>query len=359
MMTLEEYKKATVARRTDYYYCGAALLIIALFAYAVPFGLLELLKPYQPDRIEASAQWFLERNFIPSRGLLLLIVFLVPLPIVLVLAFPTIAGLRFCFRQLEYQRPRCPHCNAPPGGLVVLTGNCLHCGKPVVQLPDETPTAPIGAEHACSGETAPPTHRLLTVEEFNAAVHLRHRLEHRYCRLRCPHCQANLLKKRSQNVVATRACPECRTTLLQDPEGRFLPASYQVEPPRLSVAAFKAFGATYRGWCLLGAIALPGLAVTPAFLVLSYEALLQRTLNSRTLASLVLIVLVFAALALGGWLAIGVGRFADLRLRGKLYLDCPHCGRSLLQFSGIVIATRRCCFCGRRALAEEQELNAA
>ena len=70
----------------------------------------------------------------------------------------------------------------------------------------------------------------------------------------------------------------------------------------------------------------------------------------------IFVVLLFAAATLGVGLAGWVCCLADRHIRRKLQLYCPHCGQSLYDPSGVVIATRRCYHCGRRALAEEGEL---
>jgi hypothetical protein len=90
------------------------------------------------------------------------------------------------------------------------------------------------------------------------------------------------------------------------------------------------------------------LGVVPWILVAWWEAPLRRLLGSSGLE-----VVSVAAPVLGLSLVIWVAWLADRRSRRRLRLDCPHCGRSLLHPSRVVIATRRCYHCGRRALAEE------
>jgi hypothetical protein len=69
----------------------------------------------------------------------------------------------------------------------------------------------------------------------------------------------------------------------------------------------------------------------------------------------------FSALEIGVcvltlFLVCGGLRLTDRHFRRKWHMDCPHCGRPLLPpRQGVVIATRRCCHCGRRALAGEGE----
>lgn len=348
MVTLEQYKEAVAAARRPELYASVAKLVVLLVGlYGVPLGLMSLLSPYSDACVEAGAQWIVLHDLGPEQTKLigLLSLLLIALLVGLVLAVPVIGLLRLIDRgRRQDRRLFCPHCNAPLGWLVMVTGNCPRCGGRALDVPEEG-TAAEGA--------GGPGHHLLTVDEFNAAVRNRLRLkdpEHRDPRVKCPRCQAELAGRRFQ-VVATRRCPRCEAPVLEDPDTTPPASGPHPEQPRPSPAVFRAGSESYRRWCLFGGMSLACLAFTPLFLVLCGETPLRPLLGETGVA-----VLAFAALLLGACLALRVSWLAERRLRRKFHLDCPHCGQSLYHPSGVVLAARRCYHCGRRALAEEEEL---
>src|SRR5439155_10025087 len=106
---------------------------------------------------------------------------------------------------------------------------------------------------------------------------------------------------------------------------------------------------SYIRWTLVGILVLiPAAGVLFCLLVASLEEPLTRLVGNAGFGA-VAFATFFVGLAFGCWAA---GRI-DQSIRRKWHLNCPHCGGSLVHPSGIVIATRRCPHCGRRALADE------
>jgi hypothetical protein len=350
MVTLEQYKQAAAARDRRASYALTVLLVcfFALLAGGpLVFGL--LLRSYGDAWTEACVQWVVRNDLGPDQTKLigLLTVLLISLPAGLVLAFPVVGVLRWIEYGIRQDRRLvCPHCDTPLGYLVKVTGNCPRCGGRALDLPDRTPAAGSGGQDQ----------RLLTVEEFNAAVRNRLRLgdpKHRDPRLRCPRCQAELAGGRFQ-VVATRKCPRCEAPVLEDPDATPPAGGLPPGQLRLSLVGFRAAHRKYPRWSLFGGLLLVCLASVPLVVVVGWEAPLERLLGEIGVG-----VLVLAALLLTWALVAWVGSLAERRVRRTLHLNCPHCHRSLYHPSGIVIATRRCPHCGRRALAEEGEPAAA
>jgi hypothetical protein len=345
MVTLEQYKEAAAAARPRELYAAVAKLVVVLVGvYAVPLGLMSLIRPYSQALIDTCVHWIVlhDLSYGQTKLIGLLSLLLIALPVGLVLGLPVIGLWRLIDRgRRQDRRLFCPHCDARLGWLVTVTGNCQRCGRRALDVP-EGGTAAGG-----------PGHQLLTVEEFNAAVRNRLRCkdpEHRDPRVKCPWCQAELVGRRFQ-VVATRKCPRCEAPVLEDPDNTPPASGPHPEQPRPSLAVFRAGSESYRRWCLFGGMSLACLAFAPLFLVLCGETPLRPLLGETGVA-----VLAFAALLLGACLALRVSWLAERRLRRKFHLDCPHCGQSLYHPSGVVLATRRCYHCGRRALAEEEEL---
>jgi hypothetical protein len=345
MVTLEQYRAAAAARDRRTLYSTAVLLafFVALLV-AAPLGFGLLVRPYADAWNQAGAEWILRHDlsFGQTKVIGLLAVVLIAVPAGLVLALPLLGVLRLIERGSRADRRLfCPRCAAPLGYLVTVTGNCQQCGGRALDVPEGT-TAAAGQDQ----------HRL-TVEEFNAAVRaplLRGVPKHRDPRLRCPRCHAGLAERRWQ-VVATRKCPRCDGPVLEDPEATPPAGGAHPGDPRRSLADFRASYSAYGRWSLCRWLVLTSLAVVPWALVAWWETPLRRLLGSSGLE-----VLSFAAPVLVLSLAFWIAWLADRRSRRKLRLDCPHCGRSLMHPSRVVIATRRCYHCGRRALAEEAQM---
>src|SRR5438132_362663 len=232
MVTLEQYKEATCARRRRVYSALTALLVVLLIsAYAIPLSLALLLRPYEHRGVEACAQWVIQQGIGPTLTLLigLLATFAVSLIIGLPLALPAIGMLQRLDRDTRRDRRLfCPHSDARLGCLATVTGNCQRCGAQALDIPQKDTTA------------ADQHHRLLTVEEFNAAIRNRLNLKdpkQRDPRLRCPSCQADLTGKRSQ-IVATRHCPPCEAPVLEDPEDSPVSAGSASNQPVQLMSAF-------------------------------------------------------------------------------------------------------------------------
>jgi hypothetical protein len=346
MVTVEEYKQiAAVARRRGWYYLPVMLFIMVVGIYGVPIGLMLLIRPFRDAYIEACAQWVVPNGIGPRLTLLLAV--LLGVAISLLLALPVLSAWRLCLRfvrqdrRLQDRRLFCPHCHRRLSDLVSLTGNCHHCGKRALAV-----------AVAIAGESQGLGQQLLTVEDFNGAVRNRRmgrdpqRLDPR---LKCPQCQADLMGRHSQ-IVATRKCPHCEATVLEDPDNTPPVRCPHPEQRQVSIAVFRADREVYGRRGLFTAILCVCLAFVPALLLALWEAPLERYLGETGAG-----VLVLAVLILGCCLAAWVGWLAERRLRRQLHLDCPHCGQSLFAKALIAIATHRCYHCGRRALAEEGE----
>jgi hypothetical protein len=351
MVTLEQYREAAAGRdRRAWYALTVLLVFFVAFSVAVPLGFGPLLRPYGDAWTEACAQWVVLHDLGAEQTKLigLLAVLLITLPLGFLLALPLLGVWRLIQRGTPKDRRLfCPHCDAPLGYLVTVTGNCPRCGRRALDVPERDPAAAGPGGH---------DQRLITVEEFNAAVRNRLRLgdpKHRDPRLRCPRCQAELVGGRFQ-VVATRKCPRCEAPVLEDPDNS--PPHGGVSPgqPRLPMAGFRVAHRAYARRSLFGGMLLVGLAFLPLVAVVCWEAPLGRLLG-ETGAGVLLVAALFVGWALFAW----AGSLAERRLRRNLHLNCPHCDQSLYHPSGIVIATRRCPHCGRRALAEEEELATA
>ncbi|HMC90434.1 MAG TPA: hypothetical protein VKI17_12850 [Gemmataceae bacterium] len=345
MVTLEQYKEATCARRRrDYSALTALLVVLLISAYAIPLSLALLLRPYEHRGVEACAQWVIQQGIGPTLTLLigLLATFAVSLIIGLPLALPAIGMLQRLDRDTRRDRRLfCPHCDARLGCLATVTGNCQRCGAQALDIPQKDTTA------------ADQHHRLLTVEEFNAAIRNRLNLKdpkQRDPRLRCPSCQADLTGKRSQ-IVATRQCPRCEAPVLEDPENTPLSAGSHSNQRLRVLSDFRVAHSAYCRWSLFGGMLLVCLACVPGLVAVSWETPLRRLLGPVGSG-----VLLFLACVVGAGLVAGAGWLINRRVHRSLRLDCPHCSRSLFETSGIVIATRRCHHCGRRALVEEDTI---
>jgi hypothetical protein len=346
MVTLEQYQEAILAHRRQAYAWFALLLIFLIAAYTAPLILARLLHPYEPAAIEACAQWIVQQGIGPKMTLPigLLVTLLIGLVIGLPLALPVIGVLQWinCKTRRD-RRLFCPHCDALLRNLAMVTGNCQHCGGRALELQEA-----VGAQQVERQEW---DKRLLTVDEFNAAVRDRLHLKdpnQRDPRLKCPRCQADLMGKRVQ-VVATRTCPRCQAPVLEDPE-----STLQSDQRLLTLPDFRLAHSAYGRWSLFGGILLVCLAFVPGFVAICWEAPLRRLLGSA--GSGVLLLLAFIV---GAYLVARAGWSVNRRVHRRLHLDCPHCGRSLFHPSGIVIGTRRCHHCGRRALDEEDNLLAS
>src|SRR5262249_35092391 len=138
------------------------------------------------------------------------------------------------------------------------------------------------------------------------------------------------------------------TPILEDPETSSPTAAPQPETRRLSVAEFRTAHAAYGRRSLCGGLLVLCLVWVPVFLVGCWETPLHELLGSPAFE-----VLLVAALILGACLALVAAAGGARLLRRQLHINCPHCGESLFHPTGIVIATRRCHHCGRRALDEE------
>jgi hypothetical protein len=351
MVTLEQYKQAAAARDRRGCYASAVLLVsLVTFLLGPPLVLGLLLRPYGDAWVEACAQWVVRHDISPDQIKLIGLLAVLPIAVAggLVLALPICGVWRLIQRgNPPDRRLLCPHCGALLGYLVAVTGNCPSCGGHALDIPERDPatTGPGGRDQ-----------RLLTVEEFNAAVRNRFRPgdpKHPDPRLRCPRCQEDLVRRRFQ-VVATRKCPRCEAPVLEDPD---TPTPAGSPPPaqvRLSLAGFRAAHPVYVRRSLLVGVLLLCLVFVPAILVACWPAPLQRFLGETGP-----LVLGFGVFLLGWSLLASVATLIEYRLRRKLHLNCPHCDQSLYSPGGIVIATRRCPHCGRRALAEEGEPAAA
>jgi hypothetical protein len=350
MVTLEEYKEAAAAARRRANYAGIALAAVLLVSvYAAPLGLALLAKPYLDASIEPCAQWVvrhgIDPDLIPLLGLL--VALLVGLPVGLLLALPFGAVWRLILRDARRDRRLlCRHCDAGLGRLAVVTGNCQGCGRRALDLPDE-------ATAAVAGDIQGADHQLLTVEEFKAAVRDRRMgrdPKRRDPRLRCPRCQADLMGRRF--LPATRKCPCCEAPILEDPDNTPPAGGLHREQRRLSLAEYRAASEAYLRFTFFPGVVAPVSCLAAVFLVLASKPLLRRLLGPTGFDAVEIAVYV-----LGLFLVCGGLWLTDRRFRRKWHMECPHCGRPLLPpRQGVVIATRRCYHCGRRALAEEGEL---
>ncbi|HKB36633.1 MAG TPA: hypothetical protein VKD72_09280 [Gemmataceae bacterium] len=339
MISLEQYKEAQAAclRRTRW-------LLVVLFVFqvvfmlAIPAALASLLRPYQDAAIEACAQWVVRNDVSP--GLILLIALLISVPIGVVLALPVVGVYRVIDRRTRQDRRLfCPHCDARLGYLATVTGNCHGCGEPVLDLPEAGPEDVRGTDD-----------HLLTIEEYAAAMRDRFKRDPkvRDPRLSCPRCRASLAA-RPFLIMATRKCPGCQATVLEDPENTPPTGDPQPERRRLSLTGFRAVHRAYGRWGLFGGLLLALLVWAPG----SAAAVWLLTPLERVLDSVCVGFLALPLILLGAGLVLGVASLADRFVRRKLCVNCPHCGQSLHHPSGVVIATRRCWHCGRRALTEE------
>jgi transcription elongation factor Elf1 len=345
MITLEQYKEAQAAclRRT----LALRVLAVSLFVvtYAIPMALAAVLRPYQDAAVEACAQWVVRNDVSP--GLILPIVLLGAVLVGVVLALPVAGVYRVIDRRTRQDRRLfCPHCDARLGNLttvtgylVTVTGNCPRCGERVLDLPEESTAAPGPDDH------------LLTIEEYAAAMRDRFKRDpkDRDPRLSCPRCRASLAARHFL-TVATRKCLGCQATVLEDPENTSPTGVSHPERQRLSLAGFRAVHRAYGRWGLFGGLLLAFLVWAPG----SVAAVWLLTPLERVLDSVCVGFLALPLILLGAGLVFGVASLADRGVRRKLHVNCPHCGRSLHHPSGVVIATRRCWHCGRRALAEEE-----
>lgn len=177
-------------------------------------------------------------------------------------------------------------------------------------------------------------------------------------RIICAQCKAPLFENRYW-VVATRQCTRCKNSILADPEpatpaepgdtgvGEY-PKDSSIPRPMQSPAAFRAASISYFRWnvsFLFLVFVAPVVGV--ALIFPRYEKPLRQMLG-ETAATALFISALILAICLGGLM----GWFIDSRLRRKYHLDCPHCGKHLERFRGLVLSTRRCVHCGKRALAE-------
>jgi hypothetical protein len=340
MVTLEEYKEAHSARLRRDRYALAALLIIFGAFYVAFLSLGLWMRSSEDAWIEACAQWVVGHGI--GSGLTLAVGLLIALATGLLLALPVVGVLRLIDRGTRQDgRLFCPHCHAALRSLATVTGNCQRCGERALDLPEGNTEAGSIPKH---------DHRLLTVEGLSAAIRDRFKRpdpKDRDPRLTCPWCQAELAARRFW-VIATRKCPRCETPILEDPEDTPPTGDPHPEQRRLSLPVFRRAHLAYGRWALFGGMLLAGLVWAPGFVVAGWLAPLESLLGSVCVGFLAL-----PLILLGAGLVLGVAYLADRLVRRKLRMDCPHCGRWLYHPSGIVVATRRCCHCGRRALAEE------
>ncbi len=163
-------------------------------------------------------------------------------------------------------------------------------------------------------------------------------------RLVCPHCNAFL----NTLTMLTGNCCRCGGQALDisTPKAGAADSTHS-GTRRLPLAKYRALNSAYFRWALLGAvILLPCFAIAVYCLLTAVENPLVRLVGNVGFGT-VAFAMCILALCLGVW----VGSVADRRFRRTWHLDCPHCGKSLAHASGIVIATRRCHHCGRRALS--------
>jgi Zn-finger nucleic acid-binding protein len=355
MLSFQEYKDAEAAQFPRQWRGVWAMGFVLFFGiYVVPLGFVWLFRPDREEYIQAFAEWIVSHGVAPRHTLPIALLIIVPIG--LVLAIPSVLVLEVIHR---YMRPNgrllCPRCNGPLNSFTAVTGNCPQCGGRAVDNPeadraDEHSSRP--ASPAGDGELV---FRVVTIEEFDVASRNRRLLrdpKQLDPRLKCPQCQADLYSRRSY-ILATRRCPRCATPVLEDPENHLPADDSSTEDRRTSLAHFRMYHAAYCRWvsfgCYLLLLALVLLWV-PHSLVACWKGPLQRMVGLSGVE-----VLDCAALPLFACVAITMVWLVHRRLLRKLHMGCPHCGRSLFHNRGIVIATRRCYHCGRRAVAEPLE----
>jgi hypothetical protein len=334
MVTIQQYQVAVRAnRRWDYCILAAT---VYMFAVMIIGGM--LLGSFGEAWTPACAQWVVRHDLSHREFGLLTIA--ACLPVGFFVAMPAIMLLRLGDRRKRRDRRLvCPHCAAFLNHLAMLTGNCCRCGGQVIDV------------SSADAATAVCDHSLLTVAEFNTAVQKRQTLRDPKGadpRIRCPRCHMELTQRRFI-VVATQKCPFCSAIILEDPESSAHENETLAQTQCLSLERFRRLNSAYIRWSLLSAVVLiPCGAVVVYLPLVGIEGTLT-TLVGNVGFGIVAFTMCIAAICLGAW----IGSLADRRIRKIGHLNCPYCHKSLVHASGIVVATRHCHHCGRRALIHD------
>jgi uncharacterized protein (DUF983 family) len=355
MLTLQEYKEAEadlLQRQLRGVWAMGFVFVIGI--YVIPLGFVWMFRPDRDEYLQALAEWVVSEGIDPRHTRLIALLFIVPIG--LLLALPSVLVLEMIQR---YMRPDprlfCPHCDGALNFLTPRTGNCPSCGRRSLDHPEaDTTVEDHQGRERREGSLGESEHPLMSIEELDGQWFKRLRArdpKQRTSLLHCPRCHGELhYSKRRFYMVATRKCPHCGAPILKDPENNPSVDSSHNKECWLSIADFRASHATYRRWVLFSTYwLLLALVLLYLFGYLKpwWKAPLRRMVGMSGAD-----MLEWAALLLLPCLAITAAWFVRRRLLSKLHMGCPYCGKSLFHESGIVIATRRCYHCGRRALAE-------
>jgi hypothetical protein len=277
----------------------------------------------------------------------------------------------------------CPHCAKPLGKaryLIFATQHCPYCSQRVIAEPNDSGEGRITADHLNSGGKALkrlgyPIMGLISLFLIASLIVLGTKTDwgkiasillfllamlvgawgawtegvmmKRNVLCTCIHCSKSLLIN-FLVVIATRNCCHCGRRVLTGPADS--------PPNHLVLDDLNAFLSRYqKRFLMVLGISVPlliGGVLAETVLLLNNPNFLQLAEKPRWIAILLLCVPEIPGLLV---LFLGMRNNHRMMKRDPRYL-CPYCDASLYFQTKLVSITGNCCYCGRRVLAETEEV---